>query len=205
MDSSCVWYAFRSLDGARTRSPGATSFLELGPRPLGRRQYRAWRRGRPAFRACSRFAVVGLPSRLLDAGFRATLLLCGTVPGGFTAAAHQAYAEGDQAPTYYGRAVRDGGYLVLQYWLYYWMNDWRSSFGGVNDHEGDWEHGTVFLTDPGGGSAPVPRWVAFSAHDTVGDDLRQRWDDPDPGGRASGGVRRRRIARRPLPARRVSD
>ena len=148
-------------------------------RPLGRREYRAWRRRRPPFRASSRFAVVGLPSRLLDAGFRVTLLLRGTVPGGFTAAAHEAYARADQPPTYYGRAVRDGGYLVLQYWFYYWMNDWRSSFGGVNDHEGDWEHVTLFLTDPGSGDAPVPRWVAFSAHDTVGGDLRRRWDDPN--------------------------
>jgi hypothetical protein len=168
-----------SLARLGRRHAGDTLSLRRVARPLRRREYRAWRRGRPAFRASSRFAVVGLPSRLLDAGFRATLLLRGTVPGGFTAAAHQAYTEGDQAPTYYGRVVRDGGYLVLQYWFYYWMNDWRSSFGGVNDHEGDWEHVTVFLTDPGGASAPVPRWVAFSAHDTVGDDLRRRWDDPD--------------------------
>jgi hypothetical protein len=32
-------------------------------------------------------------------------------------------------------AVRDAGYLILQYWLFYAMNDWRSTFGGVNDHE----------------------------------------------------------------------
>jgi hypothetical protein len=28
------------------------------------------------------------------------------------------------------------------------MNDWRSTFGGVNDHEADWEQVTVFLPDP---------------------------------------------------------
>ena len=28
------------------------------------------------------------------------------------------------------------------------MNDWRSTFAGVNDHEADWEQVTVFLPDP---------------------------------------------------------
>ena len=28
------------------------------------------------------------------------------------------------------------------------MNDWRSTFGGVNDHEADWEQVTVFRPDP---------------------------------------------------------
>lgn len=34
-----------------------------------------------------------MPSRLIDVGLRLTLLLRGRVPGGFTAAAHQAYAR----------------------------------------------------------------------------------------------------------------
>jgi hypothetical protein len=55
------------------------------------------------------------------------------------------------------------------------MNDWRSTFGGVNDHEADWEQVTIFLTE----DDLVPAWVAFSSHDEVGDDLRRRWDDPD--------------------------
>ncbi|MEV6493120.1 NPP1 family protein, partial [Actinoplanes sp. NPDC051633] len=179
-----------STELAPAGSLGLDSLAELGRRhaadalslrrvadPLNSKAYRSWRRSRPPFRASSRFAVVGLPSRLVDAGVRLTLILRGTVPGGFTAAAHRAYACSDQTPTYYGRAMRDGGYLVLQYWFYYWMNDWRSSFGGVNDHEGDWEQVTIFLTDAE--AAPTPRWVAYSAHDTVGDDLRRRWDDPD--------------------------
>ena len=73
--------------------------------------------------------------------------------------------------------TRDAGYVAIQYWFLYPMNDWRSSFGGVNDHEGDWEQITVFLADTEDG--PVPTWVAFSSHDEVGADLRRRWDDPD--------------------------
>src|SRR5262245_35042746 len=34
------------------------------------------------------------------------------------------------------------------------MNDWRSTFSGVNDHEGDWEQITLFLTEPDGGEKP---------------------------------------------------
>ena len=61
------------------------------------------------------------------------------------------------------------------------MNDWRSTFGGVNDHEADWEQVTVFLPDPPDPEslAVRPSWVAFSSHDEVGDDLRRRQDDPD--------------------------
>jgi hypothetical protein len=77
------------------------------------------------------------------------------------------------------RAVRDAGYLVLQYWFFYAMNDWRSTFSGVNDHEADWEQITLFLTAPDDGGDPELAWVAFSAHDEVGDDLRRRIDDPD--------------------------
>ena len=58
------------------------------------------------------------------------------------------------------------------------MNDWRSTFGGVNDHEADWEQVTVFLPDPPD-LAARPAWVAFSSHDETGDDLRRRQDDPD--------------------------
>ena len=58
------------------------------------------------------------------------------------------------------------------------MNDWRSTFAGVNDHEADWEQVTVFLPNPPVSSLR-PAWVAFSSHDETGDDLRRRSDDPD--------------------------
>ncbi|MGH8918062.1 MAG: hypothetical protein ACRD0H_06945, partial [Actinomycetes bacterium] len=108
------------------------------------------------------------------------LLLRGRVPGGLAAAAERSYRthlDPGHHP-YYGRVVRDGGYVVLQYWFFYAMNDWRSTFGGANDHEADWEQVTVYLVEPPG-VGPQPAWVAFSAHDEVGDDLRRRWDDPE--------------------------
>jgi hypothetical protein len=74
--------------------------------------------------------------------------------------------------------TRDRGFIALQYWFFYAMNDWRSTFGGVNDHEADWEQITVFLPDPPDLSSR-PSWVAFSSHDEVGDDLRRRSDDSD--------------------------
>ena len=65
------------------------------------------------------------------------------------------------------------------------MNDWRSTFGGVNDHEADWEQVTVFLVPLDEDAERANRrdgsdvlrvgWVAFSSHDETGDDLRRRW------------------------------
>lgn len=157
--------------------------LRYVDRPLGRRALRAWRRDtrRPRLAAGgSRFAAVGLLSRLIDAVLRLSLLLRGRVPGGTAAAAEQnyrAHADPDTC-TYYGRVSRDRGFIALQYWFFYAMNDWRSTFGGVNDHEADWEQVTVFLPDPPDLSAR-PAWLAFSSHDEVGGDLRRRFDDPD--------------------------
>ena len=168
---------------AQVSEPGPGLALRFVERPLGRRELRTWRRdaGRPRLAGGGgRFAAVGLLSRFIDAVMRVSLLLRGRVPGGTTAAAEQdyrAHAEPDSCP-YYGRVSRDRGFIALQYWFFYAMNDWRSTFAGVNDHEADWEQVTVFLPDP-----PVPSlrpaWVAFSSHDETGDDLRRRFDDPD--------------------------
>ena len=78
---------------------------------------------------------------------------------------------------YYGRVVREGGYVVLQYLFLYAMNDWRTTFSGVNDHEADWEAVIVYLAETRDGLRPA--WVAVSSHEGAGDDLRRRWDDPD--------------------------
>jgi hypothetical protein len=149
--------------------------------PLGRREYRRWRRSLPQrFSMAGRLTTTGLPGRLVDAGFRLSLLMRGKVPAGVTAAAHTAYRdhlEPDSFP-YYGRVVRQGGYICLQYWFFYAMNDWRSTFHGVNDHEADWELATVYLVERDG-ERPQPVWAAFSSHDYYGDDLRRRWDDPE--------------------------
>ncbi len=158
---------------------GQQLYLRQVDEPLTRREFRAWRKRpeRERFKLSSRFAAVGLLSRFIDAVMRMTLLLRGNVPGGYAAAAQQAYAATPNYDKsfYYGHVSHDGGYVVLQYWYFYAMNDWRSTFGGVNDHEADWEQVTIFLTE--GDLAPA--WVAFSSHDEVGDDLRRRWDDPD--------------------------
>lgn len=157
---------------------GAPLYLQHVERPLTRKEYKQWRKraDRERFEFSSRFAAVGLLSRFIDAIMRLTLLLRGNVPGGYAAAAQRSYAAVADSRDcyYYGHVVREGGYVVLQYWYFYAMNDWRSTFGGVNDHEADWEQVTIFLTED-----LQPAWVAFSAHDEVGDDLRRRWDDPD--------------------------
>jgi hypothetical protein len=134
---------------------------------------------RPEFRpARGRLARVGLTGRLADVLFAGSLLLRGRVSGATAAAAVLAYrALQEPAPTYcyYGRVVRQNGYICLQYWFFYAMNDYRSGFNGVNDHEADWELVCVYLD----AESDAPLWVACSAHDTVGDDLRRRWDDPE--------------------------
>jgi hypothetical protein len=122
---------------------------------------------------------------------RASLLLRGRVPGGLVAAAELGAREHlePERCTYHGRVLRAGGYTVLQYWLFFVFNDWRSTFAGVNDHEGDWELVCVYLADQDDRAdeddraddedgRPVPRWVAASSHDHAGDELRRRWDYP---------------------------
>jgi hypothetical protein len=138
----------------------------------------------PRIRGGSRLAAVGLIGRLVDSLNRLSLVFRGSVPGGSAARSYLLQqAELDPGrPTYHGRVVRDGPWLVCQYWYFYAFNNWRSGFGGVNEHEGDWEQVTVYLDGTGdwpAGPLPTPRWVVFSAHDEVGDDLRRRWDDPD--------------------------
>ena len=92
----------------------------------------------------------------MDAGFNASLLLRGTVPGGTAAAAQIKYAaarESDPRYVYYGRVVRRNGWIVLHYLYFYFMNDYRSTFDGANDHEADWEQVFVYLEDAAGRTA----------------------------------------------------
>lgn len=138
----------------------------------------------PRLKGGSRLAAVGLLARAVDALNRTSLIFRGSVPGGSAARAFALQREhlSSEEPTYYGRVVRDGHWIVCQYWFFYAFNNWRSAFGGVNEHEADWEQVTVYLDGTGQVDAdglPRPRWVVFSAHDETGDDLRRRWDDPD--------------------------
>lgn len=147
--------------------------------PLDRAALRRWRREeRPRLQGSDRLAAVGVFTRVVDSLLRVSLLLRGRVPGGLAAAAELASREHLDVDrfAYHGRVVRDGGYVVLQYWYFSVFNDWRSTFSGVNDHEADWELVCVYLADVAG--APEPRWVAASSHDHAGDELRRRWDDP---------------------------
>ncbi len=70
---------------------------------------------------------------------------------------------------------RAGEWLVLHYSYFYVMNDWRTGYRGLNDHEADWEQAWIFLDPADCG----PRWVAASSHDHAGPDLRRHWDDPE--------------------------
>jgi hypothetical protein len=126
-----------------------------------------------------RLARGGLVPRLLDAVFSATLLLRGRVPKAAAAAAVLEYArlqESEERFVYHGRVVREEGWTVCQYWLFFAYNNWRSGFHGVNDHESDWELVNVYLYESDG--ELVPEWVAYASHDFHGADLRRRWDDP---------------------------
>jgi hypothetical protein len=137
------------------------------------------REQRYAFRTgLGRLARGGLMPRLLDALFSASLLLRGRVPKATAAAAALDYAAmqaREERFVYHGRVVRDGGWTVCQYWLFFAYNNWRSGFHGVNDHESDWELVNVYLYERDG--RLVPEWAAYASHDFHGADLRRRFDD----------------------------
>ena len=128
-----------------------------------------------------RLARVGYGSRFVAALFSITLLARGRVPGDTAAAAIQVFEHmqaDDPRNHYYGRVVRQDGWIALQYWFFYAFNPWRSGFFGVNDHEADWEMIYIYLSDGSDGSVK-PEWAAYANHDFSGDDLRRRWDDPE--------------------------
>lgn len=129
----------------------------------------------------SRLARVGYLSRIVDALFSLTLLVRGRVPGDAAAAAvlqGRVLRAQDDGCYYYGRVVRQDSWIALQYWFFYYFNDWRSGFFGANDHEADWEMVTVYCYETEAGEIR-PAWAAYACHDYHGDDLRRRWDDAD--------------------------
>ena len=152
--------------------------LEESARALADLQ-RLKRRQKYTFRTgLGRLARGGLLPRLIDALFSATLLLRGRVPKATAAAAVLEYAamqKRDERYVYHGRVVRQSGWTICQYWLFFPYNNWRSGFHGVNDHESDWELVNVYLYEQDG--RLVPEWVACASHDFHGADLRRRWDD----------------------------
>lgn len=159
-----------------------TMHLRFVDQPLEGLKFQRWLRDpkRERFTAPGRLARVPLVFRLADSLFDLSLLVRGQVPGGQAAAAdlktRSIYTQ-DPRRVYYGRVIRSGGWIALHYLFFYSMNNWRSGFFGVNDHEADWEQVFVVLTESEVGE-PEPRWVAYASHDFKGDDLRRRWDDP---------------------------
>lgn len=163
-------------------SAGVELFLRFTDKPLDPIEYQRWLASEehPAFDSVGRLSRVGIVGRLAEALFGFSLIVRGRVPGGTTGRAAMKYKEmlaGDPRYVYYGRVIRDSDYIILHYLFFYVMNDWRSTFHGVNDHEADWEQVFIYVTEEEGDF--VPQWVAFAAHDFSGDDLRRRWDDPE--------------------------
>ena len=107
-----------------------------------------------------RLARGGFLARITDALFSLSLLMRGKVSPATAASAELTYEkmhEKEEKYTYYGRVVRQNGWIVLQYWFFFCYNSWRSGFHGVNDHESDWEMITLYLfeeraSSPGMGS-----------------------------------------------------
>src|SRR5215213_6171818 len=172
---------------------GAVHYLKI-PNPKegegsGRRARRRARRShtnpdwpKETFRAGrGRLARVGYISRLADALFSLKLLARGRVPGGDVEGGrvlYGRYMEEKERFTYHGSVVRQDGWIVLRYWLFYAFNDWRSNVFGANDHEADWEKIFIYLSESEEGEVK-PEWVAYAAHEETGDDLRRRWDDSE--------------------------
>jgi hypothetical protein len=103
-----------------------------------------------------------------------------SLPPEIRAAAVENYEE-SQKPTpnyaYYYRTTRDSEYLCLQYWFFYAYNDWATAFGGMNDHEGDWEGVHLFFTlDSQGRPQEPPAYVTFAGHHSR---LTKPWKHPD--------------------------
>lgn len=125
-----------------------------------------------------RLGRVGIFGRILDAIFLVSLIVRPITPSRTTIAAAlkaERLGLGETRPVVYGRVLRQGEWLICHYAYFYVMNDWRSGYRGVNDHEGDWEMAWVFV-DP---SSEDPVWVAASSHDHHGADLRRHWNDPE--------------------------
>ncbi|MCP3989508.1 MAG: hypothetical protein GY724_10565 [Actinomycetia bacterium] len=124
-----------------------------------------------------RLGRVGYFGRFLDALFLASVVVRPTTPRLTTvAAAIKADRSGfHRQPSCYGRALEVGDWLVLHYAFFYVMNDWRSGYRGVNDHEADWEQAWIFC-DP---ADQRPVWIVASSHDHVGANLRRHWDDTE--------------------------
>ncbi len=176
------------VDGVEVRSPGETtpemldhrlnpSYLRFVSDSDRRSVVREEARRLAGKLLGPRLGRVGYFGRILDALFVLSVLLRPTTPRLTTVAASlKAERHGlHRTATCYGRVVEVGDWLVLHYAYFYVMNDWRSGYRGVNDHEADWEQAWLFC-DP---ADRRPVWVVASSHENLGSDLRRHWDDPE--------------------------
>ena len=75
-----------------------------------------------------RLSRVGYTSRFLDGLFSLSLLARGRLPGDRALAAALTYEKmrtSTPGHRYYGRVIRQSGWIILQYWFFYVYNDWR--------------------------------------------------------------------------------
>ena len=85
--------------------------------------------------------------------------------------------SGSARLAYYHRTVRSGEYLNLQYWFFYSYNDWAQSFGGFNDHEGDWEGLHLFFrVDANQRPIEPPAHICYMGHHSR---ITKAWNHPD--------------------------
>lgn len=98
---------------------------------MTRAELRSWRGSRAveAFDRSVGAAASGLLTRVVAALMRLSLLLRGRVPGGHAAAAFEPARTSPHAGIchHYARVTGDGGYVVLSYWFFHPVNDWRST------------------------------------------------------------------------------
>lgn len=100
----------------------------------------------------------------------------GKLPKRVIETAHAEYGGlAKNPPTYYYRVLRKENsprqYDVIQYWFYYAFNDWATTFGGVNDHEADWEMIQLLFDDI---TDEHPRYGVYAAH---GKPFSRKWDE----------------------------
>jgi hypothetical protein len=90
---------------------------------------------------------------------------------------HPGEEPGDEEATFganplklYATPIKDGNTIAISYFIHYDYSNWKQ-FGGLNNHEGDWEGGFVYLQEQADG-AFMPVEVAYSQHEKLVTALR---------------------------------